>query len=90
MEAIVLQNTTEGLYVEAYGLGNVRQRHSAIDQLARSPHLRRVRCSNVNAMLDGDQGYRGDMQAVARGNLAPRHLARLYKRDDLRVTLSRN
>ena len=28
------------------------------------------------------------MQAVARGNLAPRHLARLYKRDDFSVSLN--
>src|SRR4029434_5959770 len=42
IKSLLLQNATQGLYVEAYGLGNVRQRHPAVDELARDPHLLRV------------------------------------------------
>jgi hypothetical protein len=42
---------------------------------------------NMNPVLDSDSGYRGDTQTVARGNLAPWYLARLYKGHDFSVAL---
>jgi hypothetical protein len=41
----------------------------------------------MNPVLDSDSGYRGDTQTVARGNLAPWYLARLYKGHDFSVAL---
>src|SRR5262245_46976285 len=48
IKPLLLQDSTQGLYVETYALGHVRQRHPAVDQLARDPHLLRVWRPKVN------------------------------------------